>query len=546
MPIQIIKQDLEIPFIDFNLSDKFWKVISAPVKEKHGTNLVTDPVLVQESLKNSYRVCGELFMDILRNESRASFYLYVQHLLENTFEIYQDILAGNDVPINKSEFANIRRTLRIILEQSTKIDLKGTPNFATEIILHKEEYNHTLDELLYIGYQAFAISQDIARSQLFPKSTSIDVNAEGLLAMTASNPYDVLFKYLEQDISKHDKSVELYHNITELIVIWMELGVDYGELTSFMGQQIDQPGFRFSVMPKDEYFQEVRDKFNPAGDLAINFYEGLMVTRQNVLDFEDCILRSQDIRRITYRPLVEVKIDGLFYIMAGINRWLESLATLTTNALPWGHVADEWKQHKKIKDFVQYLESTHDDVLEDAAVSLLNAEGILNNKSVKSLRKHKGNNYNIEKIAGVGEIDMIFVDQQRKILYVVECKHNKSRFDYFNWKRDYTGFKDKYETQLGNKISFVKEHIEMVLTHLEVIGEISIEAKDSYRVEGIFLINAPTLYMYDAVFPTLTLHNLGDLLKGIYVIPKFSIEMEDGKKLMIEQPYFQNLGGLLE
>jgi len=545
MPIQIVKDDIEIPFIDFNLSDKYWKVISAPVKEKHGTNLITDPVLVQEALKNSFSLCGELFMGIIRNETRASFYLYAQHLLENTFGIYKDILGGKEVPVNKSDFANIRRTLRIILEQSSKLELKGTPNFLTEIDLHIDEYISILDELIYIGYQAFVISQDIARSQLFPKSTSIDVDEDGLLAMTARKPYNVLFNYLEQDISRHDESVKLYHNITELIAIWKELGVDYGDLTSFMGQQIDEPGFRFSVMPKDEYFQEVRNKFSPAGDLAINFYEGLMVTRNNVLDFEDCILRSQDIRRIIYRPLIEVKIDGVFYIMAGINRWLESLATLTTNALPWGHVADEWKQHKKIKDFVQYLESTHDNVLEDAAVSLLTIEGIINDKSIKSLRQHKGNNYNIEKIAGVGEIDLIFADQKRKILYVLECKHNKSRFDYFNWKRDYSGFKNKYETQLGNKIKFVRAHTEMVLTHLEVIGKIPIEAKDSYHVEGIFLINAPTLYMYDATYPTLTLHNLRDLLKGLHVIPKFSIEMEDGKELMIEQPYFQNIARLV-
>lgn len=546
MPIQIIKQDLEIPFIDFNLSDKFWKTISAPVEEQHGTNVVTDPVLVQEALKNSYRVCGELFMQILGNETRASFYLYVQHLLENTFEIYKDILGGKAVPVNKSDFANVRRTLRIILEQSTKLELSGAPNFATEISLHLAEYIATLDDLLYIGYQAFLISQEIARSQLFPKSTSIDVDDEGLLAMTARKPYDVLFNYLEKDISKHDESVKLYHNMTELIAIWNELGVDYGELTSFMGQQIGRPEFRLSVLPKDEYFKEVREKFSPAGDLAINFYDGLMVTKQNVLDFEDCILRSQDIRRIIYRPLVEVSIDGVSYIMAGLNRWLESLTTLTTNALPWGHVADEWKQHKKIKDFVQYLESTHDNILEDAAVSLLHAEGIVNDKGVKSLRQHKGNNHNIEKIAGVGEIDMIFLDQPKKILYVVECKHNKSRFDYFNWKRDYSGFKNKYETQLGNKIKFVKANTEMVLTHLEVIGGISIEAKESYSVEGIFLINAPTLYMYDAVYPTLTLHNLKDLLKGSYVIPKFLIEMEDGKEILVEQPYFQNVSKLVD
>lgn len=546
MPVKLIKSHLEIPAINFDLSDKFWPLISAPVKEKHGTEEVTDPALVQEGLKASFSVCASLFMAALAQETRASFYLYVQHLLENTHELYQDILAGKDVPIDKSELANIRRTLRIILEQSVTLDLKGAPNFLAEIKANVKPYIEKLDELLYLGYQAFIISQEIARSQLFPKSTTIDIDAEGLLAMTSRPPYKALFDYLESDIPNHDKSVTIYHNITELIDVWKALGIDYGELTSFMGNQIDRPVFRISVMPKDEYYKEIKDKFGDAGDVAINFYEGLTVTRKSVLSFEDCILRSQDIRRIMYRPLVEITIDGKQYLMAGWNRWQESLVTLTTNALPWGHVAEEWKQYKKIKDFVQHLESTHDDVLEDAAVSLLKAKNIPHDKSIKSLKQHKGNNLNIEKIAGVGEIDLIFVDQQKKILYLAECKHNKSRFDYFNWKRDYTAFKPKYETQLNNKIKFVEANTERLLVHLEVINNIKIEYKDAYRVEGIFLINAPTLYMYDALYPTLTLHNLEELLNGNYVIPKFALKMPDGVELLIEQPYFHNLNQLIK
>ena len=546
MPIKIVKPDLEIPLINFGMSDRFWPTISAPVKEKYGTDEVTEAKLVQEALKTSFSVCGTLFMEALGNETRASFYLYVQHLLENTHEMYKDVLAGKDIAVDQYELANVRRTLRIILEQSVTLKLNGAPDFVTEIKTNLKCYIEKLEELLYLGFQAFILTQDIARSQLFPESIAIDVNADGHLGTAARPPYSVLFNYLERDIPKHDHSVTVYHNLTELIAVWKDLGIDYSKLISFMAHQISKPVFRISVMPKNNFSEVIRKEFGDAGELAIDFYEGLTVNRTNVLSFEDCILRSQENHRIMYRPLVELHIDGRTYFIAGLNRWQESIATLTTNALPWGHVAEEWKKHKKIKDFVQHLESTHDDVLEDAAVVLLNEKSIVHDKTVKSLRQHKGSNFNIEKIPGVGEIDLVFADLKNKILYVAECKHNKSRFDYFNWKRDYTAFKPKYEKQLGNKVRFASGNTEKVLIHLEVINKITIDDKESYRVEGIFLINAPTLYMYDALYPTLTLHSLEELLSGKYVIPKFEVKMPDGQKLLIEQPYFQNLAHLIK
>jgi len=545
MPIQIVR-NLEIPALSFDFSEEYWPLISAPVKEVYGVGEVKDAAIVQEALKLAFGKCGDIFIGIIANEKHASFYLYVQHLLENTIDVFKAMLGGEQFPeINTSDFANIRRTIRIILEQSATVDLTGTPNFMVEIAHNRQSYYNTLDRLLYLGYQAFNISQEIARSQLFPKSGNFDIDDGGLLGMGTEPAYKPIFDYLERDIPKHDESVTLYNTIEDLIKVWREMGVEYGEMTSFFAEQIKNPQYRFAFILKDNLYEQAKQVFGQHGDIVLSFYDGLTVSRRNVLSFEDCILRSQDMNRIMYRPLVEITVDNQVYIMAGYNRWLECLSTLTTNALPWGHVAEEWNQHKPIKKFVQHLQDTHDDILEDAAVALLKAAQVPYDKSVKSLRQHKGNNFSIDKLKGVGEIDLVFADREKKILYVVECKHNKSRFDYFNWKRDYTVFKDKYETQLNNKITFAKGNTERVLTHLEVINMVVIEDKDTYTVQGIFLINAPSLYMYDAVFPTLTLHNLQQLLNQEYVVPKFALTLPDGQELMVEQPYFTNLAKLI-
>ncbi|WP_431199564.1 hypothetical protein ACQ86K_00815 [Mucilaginibacter sp. P19] len=517
-----------------------------PVKDAYSAGEVKDAATVQNALKLAFAKCGELFMGIISGEQRASFYLYVQHLLENTINTFKAMLGGEDFPeINKSDFANIRRTLRIILEQATNVDLIGHPDFRAEIVQNRQSYHDTLDRLLYLGYYAFVISQQFAQSALFPKSVNFDIDEQGLLGIGLEPAYKPIFDYLEKDIPKHDESVTLYHTIEDLIKIWRELGVEYGEMASFFAEQIKNPQFRFALISKDSLHDQAKQVFQPNGDIVLSFYDGLTVSRRNVLSFEDCILRSQDINRIMYRPLVEIVVDGQAFIMAGFNRWLECLSTLTTNALPWGHVAEEWNQHKPVKKFVQHLQDTHDDILEDAAVELLNLAQVPHDKSIKSLRQHKGNNFPIDKLKGVGEIDLILADTQKKILYIVECKHNKSRFDYFNWKRDYSTFKDKYETQLNNKITFATGETERILIHLEVVNGVAIDDKPGYTVQGMFLINAPTLYMYDAFYPTLTLHNLQQLLKGEYVIPKFELTLPDGQKLLVEQPYFTNLDKIL-
>src|ERR1700743_4002220 len=133
MPIKIIDDSLEIPEINFDLSAKFWPQISFPVKEKYGVCEIRDAENVQNGLKAAFSECGKLFMEKIQAETKASFYLYVQHLFENTCIINKEMLAGKAFDIDTSDFASVRRSMRIILEQSTTLDLKGCPVFMDEI-----------------------------------------------------------------------------------------------------------------------------------------------------------------------------------------------------------------------------------------------------------------------------------------------------------------------------------------------------------------------------------------------------------------------------
>jgi hypothetical protein len=139
----------------------------------------------------------------------------------------------------------------------------------------------------------------------------------------------------------------------------------------------------------------------------------------------------------------------------------------------------------------------------------------------------------------------VFINEVDKIIYVCECKHNRSRFDFFNWKRDYHNFKDKYELQLTNKIRWIDENKTLLLEHVELKYCATIEIKNEYVVKGIFIINAPTIYMYDCLYPTLTLKNFQELINGNYRPKQFIYIDRNNEKKIIEMPYFQNIDDLM-
>jgi hypothetical protein len=278
--------------------------------------------------------------------------------------------------------------------------------------------------------------------------------------------------------------------------------------------------------------------------LVHDFYSGMMISKENKLTFEDGILRNQDIRRHVYRPIIKLNIDNIECCIIGMNKWLESFTSLISNALPFGVCPVEWMKHQPIIEYMQHLQNTHDRILEDPAIQLIEKKRFKNERNLKSIRTKKGDNISIIK-KGVGEIDIVFINEVDKIIYVCECKHNRSRFDFFNWKRDYHNFKDKYELQLTNKIRWIDENKTLLLEHVELKYCATIEIKNEYVVKGIFIINAPTIYMYDCLYPTLTLKNFQELINGNYRPKQFIYIDRNNEKKIIEMPYFQNIDDLM-
>ena len=481
------------------------------------------------------------FEELIKKTLNASFYIFINCIHEESLDLYQLQLKKIPLEIDESAFAASRRILKIIIEQGCKNNLKGTPNFYNEIAANLEKYVEIGEELLYLGEKAYELSETIAKNKLFPGSTGVQVEG-GEFIMNTYQPYPELHRFISHDIPKHDDQVAVSLSINEFKNLLEEkYGVKYDVLFGFTKDQISETKYRFGLVFLDNLIDTLNVNLGYDKNFLKIFYDGLTLSSENALSVEDCIIRNQDINRFMYRPIVKFVINNKHYYLTPYNKWIESMITLTTNALPFGVYPEEWKKYADIKDFVQKMDNMHDKILENPIKHLLDKHKKFYDTSVESFKNIKGQHVNIA--STVGDIDVLFLDSSNKIIYVCELKHNRSRFDYNNWRRDYSNFKPKYEKQLDRKVDWAEKNKIIIQEHFrEIYGEVFSENLQEYSLKGIFIINAPTIYMYDGKYRAFTIKDISLLLKGEFIDVKFEFTREStGEKFLIAHPYFENI-----
>jgi hypothetical protein len=540
--IEVYNKKVILPNYDY--SEKYWPILSKLVFDEVGNEEIKSPKIVETLLQKCFTKLCNIFVEKLENETKASFYIFCKNLHEDSIELWllqtQNITLG----INEEDFAASRRILKIILEQSTKLDLKGTPNFLKEIEINLEGYSNYLEELLYIGSWCFILSENIARSQLFPTSTGIQIRDNELNILTYQ-PYPELFKYVFIELPKHNSHIVLSDSMVEFKeVIKNNYGVNYDELSSFIHHQISQPNYRFGIAKIEPLIKTIIKELKCDESFVNDFYNGLTVNKENCLSIEKCFYNNQDEKRHIFRPILELTIDGETYNLIGFHKWLESMTLLSTNSFPFGLFPTEWKKHKELKKFIHKIDNSHDKLLENPIIEILDKNSFINDSNLESFIQPNGINVNIKQ--NVGDIDILFLDIENKLIYICECKHNRSRFDMNNWKRDYSNFKSKYENQLKRKFDWANNNKEIIQTHFNCKLKLELNLLD-FEIRGIFLINAPTIYMFNGKYRALTIKDFDDLINRKFTDTKFEFTNEKtGIKTLIEYPYFDNIKSKFE
>ena len=389
------------------------------------------------------------------------------------------------------------------------------------------------------------MSEDVSNSQLFPKSKGVEV-IEGDMTILTYQPYPLLFEYIKEDLPRHDSKVQLSNSIQEFKgVLRDEIKVDLELLSNFISPKPDHPKYRYAITDIRLLIQRICSRYDYDQCFVSDFYKGLTVSSSNVLSTSDCILRNQDEKRFMFRPILEYNIDGVTCNIIGYNKLIESFVTLSINCFPFGHCPEEWKKYKPIKKFVEKVTKEHDSLLETPLEDYLKEKKVKVDRNIRSFKTKHSEAIPID-VKGLGEIDLIFIDEQNKILYLGECKHNRSRFDMNNWKRDYTNFVKEYEPKLARKENWVNKNLSIVKEHFEVLYKCSIDL-EGYVVKASFFINAPTVYMHNGKYRAHTFIDLQNIIEGNFVDTVFRFENDEtGAVFEIGHPYFDNLRYELE
>lgn len=530
---------------DYSFRSKYWRFLSDYFIKFYGRKKIDDPYWVQKILINCFGLLSYNFRDLLKKERRASFYIFVHNFHENSVILWKESIENNPELDVTQDFSKVRRILKLILEEATLLDLKGTENFGTEIMANYRIYTKLLEELLYIGIWFFIFSEYAAKSKLFPNSISLAIEGNDLV-INENQPYNSLYRYIESDIPNHDEEVVVDNNIERIKQVFSDsLGIDYNILGSILSEPGADPRSRFGLINLDMTKDNICQTYGFNRTYVDDFYAGLTLSKNNTLFLDQRVLTNQDNHRIVYRPILRLRIDDSYYEMIGYYKWIESLTLLSTNSIPWGIGPEEWTKYEPILKLFTKIQNYHDKILENPVKEKLTENNYFYDSNIKTIITDDRNNFHLDR-EGIGEIDIIYINEVQEKIIICECKHNRSRFDFNNWRRDYSNFKDSYEPRLDKKVKWASENTTLIHQHFHNKFRGFEPNITAYSVIGIFIINAPTIYMYDGNYKAYTLHDFNNLLHDEYISPTFRfIYPETGLTYDIQHPFFQNIDELI-
>ncbi|MGK7648623.1 hypothetical protein ACSQ7D_01220 [Capnocytophaga sp. G1920] len=537
--------------MDIYISNKeyeilYWDEISQIIKNKYfiKTEEIYDYNIIKDILYDIFNFFCDRIDDLIKKENRFSFYLYCIYINEGMSNIYmKQIKEKHILKIDEQDFILMRRSLKIIIEQSVKYNLIGCNNFSFEIENNINEYIDYLDKLLLVTKEAIKISELIAINEHFNSSISIKYfRGNNNIKININFPYNELFKKIYLNYIYDNKDVSLSKIIYKFKeFIFKEYKISYDNLCDFY-HYLNNNNTDFTVMLLDKGINNLKNDHKLAnGNFIDSFFEGITLSKENVIETKKSIINALNQNRYIFRPILRHNIDGKIYYKIGINQWQESMCLLTINHIPFGIYPTEWKKNKELEMFFnKYNEKFHDKELQEPITVLLNDREIPYEIDIESFITQNSHNINIKN--DIGDIDILFINDNNRTIYICECKNIRFKHDYKEYKKDYDKFKAKFEPQLERKINWANKNREIIQEHFK-LRDNKIETIDilNYKIEGIFIINASTTYMYNGKYKCYTIHTFARMLDGENVFEEIDLEY-NGKDYIIEYPYFDNVG----
>jgi hypothetical protein len=524
--------------------DIYHPQLSKHIESKFRPGVYKEDTIVRKILDEYYDWCALKFQQTMLENADMLFvnYLFAYH--ESSIQLWMRTLANEDLQekygIIEDELSMNRRIFKLALEQSCDINYINSSKATRELI---RQFDETIEDLLYIGAELYRAGEFLSELRMVPNILIAIVRKDGLFQITRDIHVEAIFEgvfsKMKKDFSKGivdtEGVVQLKGKIQECF------GIDY----DFAAYQIMHIKKHHS--PQNWQFQTIEPGIlvqnlvaNGVGQVnAERFYSGLTLTNGNKLPVKDAVYRVNSMDRYFFRPILEITQNGSPRHLIGREKWAESIVVLATNNFQWNKAPAEWKENTCFQDYLEQKSEEHDSLLENEVEKILQENSIYFFRNITSLTD--GKTTKTLNIAGVGEIDFIWVDIKRKRIVVADCKYNRARYDMISFSADDTNFRGSYEKKIHGKSQWVDDNKVFVLKYFMHLFPSSDLDTEEYKVEELFIINTPTLYMYLNRVNTVCFFNLVEFMKDNYSHPAIAIYIKSGIKTKIQikaYPYF--------
>lgn len=516
--------------------------LSKLIIEKFGRGPFTDQKTTREILSFSLDYYIDAFQAICFREDSVRFYQYIFKLHEYATEaVYTQSVKTFPKEIDTKYVAHYRRILKFILEVGCEVPMVTKGKFDAAFKASAEE---TLNHLMFIGDMILSCVELFAEQGMIDDLAQVTFKKGDLYVFSRKHHYNFIFQHLNEVFEGQLKKTVVDSNamdhlkqaLSNCFKIKYE---DVGNLIATIHEQLKPQGGDIVGVGWKTLSHNLNEMYNVPLEDAEQFFNGLRLDRNNKMPLKDLVCRPYKLNRYIYRPIIIWNIDGEDYALIGKNAWSEAIIQFATNAIPWGKAPAEWMQNPCFKAYVHNKENDHDKWLDDEVENELLKINIQYDRNLKNLA---GTNIDVE---GLGEIDFIIIAPELKRIFISDCKHLLGRYDMVNQKNDFNAFetnKKPYNQTMAAKLAWLEQNRTLIQQHFnKKYGQSALDISD-FSLEGTFIINTPTIYMYNSVYRIYTVEELHQVILGTYKDKTFTIYDDDEtetRMLNITYPYFK-------
>ncbi|MDP4265054.1 MAG: hypothetical protein Q8941_21175 [Bacteroidota bacterium] len=486
------------------------------------------------------------FSKITRNETSYTFYKFIFWLHEQATELNANYKHESfSDTITADYIACYRRVLKFIIEEGCGVQMKSGEKVDAKF---KKRIEPILDNLLFLGEMIITCVNLYAEQDMIEDVAEIRFNKKNLYTFQRKHHYDFIFKHIQKELAGHLKDAIVdekgHADLNEALHV--SFGINYENVCKLIGSLHQY----FKIKPGEPLpvnweglTRNLHGEYGVSLETADLFFRGLCLDNGNRMSLLDLARKPYNLNRFLYKPIVMWNIDSKDFAVLGAHSWDESLSQYVTNAIPWGKAPLEWMSKASFKKYVHRKEDDHDKWLDDEVESIVKEQGLQYDRNIKHLISKNGTITLLKK--DVGEIDFLIIADKTKKLLVIDDKHLHGRYDTANQKNDFSVFTEgpkSYNASMAKKLEWANANKTAIEQHFQRKYHNTKMSLNDYSIEGVFIVNTPTLYMYNSTYRIYTIRQVASVLTGQHVDPTFAIMIEEDEQetiLHVKYPYFR-------